>query len=280
MKKAVAGIAMGLIQEGDRTAILSDILGDEDHLGDMDFKVAGTRDGITAFQMDIKLEGIDYDILRRAMEQARIGRMHILDKMSEAIPESRPELSPFAPRIESIVIPVDKIGTVIGPGGKMIREIIEKTQTSIDIEDDGTVLVASDDSAGVKQALDIIRELTREPELGEIYEGRVVNIQNFGAFVEILPGHDGLLHISQIDRKRVERVEDYLKVGDVIQVKLISKDNGKLSLSRKVLLPREGGAPDDDERGDRERRPHHRGDRHHSGGGGHGGGRGGGGRRH
>lgn len=269
MKKPVAGIAMGMIQEGDNTVILSDILGDEDHLGDMDFKVAGTSEGITAFQMDIKLEGIDYEVMAGALDQARTGRLHILDKMSEAIAESRPEISDYAPRIESFQIPVDKIGTVIGPGGKIIRDIIERTDTKIDIQDDGSVVISAEDGPNALEARQIIEDLLREPEVGEVYDGRVVNIQKFGAFVEVLPGHEGLLHISEIDHKRVREVEDYLQLGDRVQVKLLSTQNGKMSLSRKVLLPKpDGMEADDDTRRDRDNRGDDRGKNRHDGGGG------------
>ncbi len=263
MRKPVAGIAMGLIQDDGQTVILSDILGDEDHLGDMDFKVAGTEDGITAFQMDIKLEGIDYDIMRRALEQARTGRLHILDKMSHAIAASNPEISDFAPRIETFQIPIDKIGMVIGPGGKIIRDIIERTETKIDIEDDGSVVISAEDGSNALEARQIIEDLLREPEVGEVYDGRVVNIQKFGAFVEILPGHEGLLHISEIDHKRVREVEDYLQLGDRVQVKLLSSQNGKMSLSRKVLLPKPEGVEDSnrDNRGDRPPRREPRGEK-------------------
>jgi polyribonucleotide nucleotidyltransferase len=249
VKKPVAGIAMGMIQEGDKSVILSDILGDEDHLGDMDFKVAGTRDGITAFQMDIKLEGIEFDILTKALAQARDGRLHILEKMSEAITETSDEISDYAPRIVSFQIPVDKIGTVIGPGGKIIRDIIERTESKIDIEDDGSVVISSEEGPNAMEARRIIEDLLREPEVGEVYDGRVVSVKDFGAFVEILPGQEGLLHISEIDHKRVAKVEDYLNPGDRVQVKLLSAQNGKLSLSRKAIMKRpEGQESDNDDR--------------------------------
>jgi polyribonucleotide nucleotidyltransferase len=276
MTKPAAGIAMGLIKDGDRVAILSDILGDEDHLGDMDFKVCGTKDGITAFQMDIKIDGLSYDIMDRALQQAKAGRLHILGKMAEAITETRGELSVFAPRLEFIMIPVDKIGMVIGPGGKMIREITEATGTTIDIENDGKITVASENGEALARALDWIRSLVAEPEVGAVYEGKVVGIQTFGAFVEIMPGREGLLHISQIDWGRTERVEDVLKVGDKIQVLLKEAEGGKLSLSRRALLPRPEGfveAPEQDRRpsGDRPGGDRGRGgggDRGRSGGGG------------
>jgi len=237
IKEAVAGVAMGLIKEGDKVLVLTDILGDEDHFGDMDFKVAGTAQGVTAFQMDIKISGLDLDTMRIALEKANKARMHILEKMNAAIPRSREQLSAYAPRILTVKIKVDKIGEVIGPGGKTIRSIIEATGAKIDIDDDGTVLIASVDGAAGEKALQMIEEMTEEAEIGKVYNGKVRRITNFGAFLEILPGTDGLLHISEIDNKRVERVEDYLKVGDHLDVKVVNIDNdGKIRLSRKVLL--------------------------------------------
>jgi len=225
----VAGIAMGLIMEGDKYAVLSDILGDEDHLGDMDFKVAGTRDGITALQMDIKIEGITTDIMRTALEQARKGRLHILGCMDKALTEPRAELSAYAPRITVIQVNTEKIKDVIGPGGKNIRNIIQVTQTTIDIEDDG--------SAQTKDAIKMIRDLTQEAEVGKVYEGIVRRIMDFGAFVELFPGTDGLLHISEIDTVRVNSVSDYFKVGDEVTVKVLNIDqNGRIKLSRKATL--------------------------------------------
>jgi len=256
MHRPVAGIAMGLVKEEDRVAILSDILGDEDHLGDMDFKVCGTRDGITAFQMDIKIDGITYEIMERALAQAREGRLHILERMDEAIPTSREELSPYAPRLESVMVPVDKIGMIIGPGGKMVREIQEATGTKIDIADDGTVTVASDDGEALERATAWIRDLVAEPEEGVTYQGKVVSITDFGAFVEILPGREGLLHISEIDWQRTEHAADVLKVGDKVEVLLQSVENGKYSLSRKALLPKPEGYT---ERPPRSRGPRDRG---------------------
>ncbi len=241
MHRPVAGIAMGLIKEGEDIAILSDILGDEDHLGDMDFKVCGTSEGITAFQMDIKIDGLSYEIMERALNQAREGRAHILGKMAEAIQETRSELSAYAPRLEFVMIPIDKIGMVIGPGGKMIREITDATGTSIDIENDGKVTVASDNGDSMKQAMEWIKSLVAEPEVGATYEGKVVGIQTFGAFVEIMPGREGLLHISEIDYQRTERVEDVLKVGDKVTVLLKEAEGGKLSLSRRALMPKPEG---------------------------------------
>lgn len=236
IKTPIAGIAMGLIKEDDKFAVLTDILGDEDHLGDMDFKVTGNRAGITAFQMDIKIKGISTEIMAEALERAKKARLFILDKMEEVLPEPRPELSKFAPRIHHIRIPVDSIGTVIGPGGKTIREITEKTGAIINIDDDGTVTIASVESEASDEAMRIIKALTASPEVGATYTGIVKKITNFGAFVEILPGKEGLLHISQIDTQRVNKVEDVLKVGDEVQVKLLKIENGKLDLSRKALL--------------------------------------------
>ncbi|HPN33223.1 MAG TPA: polyribonucleotide nucleotidyltransferase [bacterium] len=238
VKDAVAGIAMGLIKEGDRIAILTDILGDEDHLGDMDFKVAGTRNGITAFQMDIKITGISTEIMREALNRAKKARQFLLDKMATVLAQPRPELSRYAPRILSIKIPVDSIGKVIGPGGKNIREIIERTGAAIDISDDGTVIVASVDPEAGEKAAGIIRDMTAEVEIGAVYSGRVKRIMKFGAFVEVLPGKEGLVHISELDHKRVGRVEDVVRIGDEVKVKVIKIDNeGRVDLSRKALLP-------------------------------------------
>jgi polyribonucleotide nucleotidyltransferase len=237
IKKPVAGVAMGLVKEGDRIAILTDILGLEDHDGDMDFKVAGTRDGITAFQMDVKIAGITHAIMEPALEQARQARMKILEIMDRTIGAARKEISPYAPKIVQIKIPVDKIRDVIGPGGKMIRHIQDTTGAKIQVEDDGTVEIAAVDQAAGDKALEMIRGLTEEPEVGRVYKGTVRGIQVFGAFVQILPGRDGLLHISEIDRKRIDKVEDVLKIGDEIEVKVIGIDkDGKVKLSRKVLL--------------------------------------------
>ena len=237
VRAAVAGVAMGLVKEGDRTAILTDIQGLEDHLGDMDFKVAGTRAGVTSIQMDIKIQGITEEILRQALLQTRQARMEILDIMDQAIRKPREALSPYAPRILSLKIPVDKIREVIGPGGKIIRAIVEQTGAKIDIEDDGTVAIASVDEAAARKAMEIISRLVEVPEVGKVYLGKVVKITDFGAFVEILPGTDGLLHISQIARERIRRVEDVLKEGDEVMVKVIEVDKaGKIRLSRRELL--------------------------------------------
>ena len=245
LKKPVAGVAMGLItDEGGRFAVLTDIQGVEDALGDMDFKVAGTADGITALQMDIKVGGITTEVMRKALDQARRGRLHILAKMRETLAQPRESISTFAPRIVTIRIPVDKIRDVIGPGGKMIRSIIERTGVKIDVEDDGRVNVASADGESAQKAISIIQELTATPELNKTYLGKVQRITDFGAFVEIMPGTDGLLHVSEIANHRVKDVRDELKEGEQILVKVINIDpTGKIRLSRKVLLQPEGGAP-------------------------------------
>jgi polyribonucleotide nucleotidyltransferase len=264
IKAPVAGIAMGLIKEGDSIAILSDILGDEDHLGDMDFKVTGTTNGINAVQMDIKCKGLSRDIMASALEQARQGRLHILGEMAKTLAEPRPELSKHAPRITTIKVRPDQIRVIIGPGGKMIKGIVEQTGVDINVEDDGTVHIASADSAAVAKAIDIINGLTREAAVGEIYEGTVARITDFGAFVNILPGTDGLVHISEMDWKRIERVEDVCKEGDTMQVKVIGieSDSGKIRLSRKELLEKPEGW---EERPPREPREGSRGDRNDRG---------------
>ena len=237
IKAPVAGVAMGLIKEADRYSILTDIQGMEDHLGDMDFKVAGTRNGITALQMDIKIKGITSEIMSEALEQARIGRLFILDKILEIIPEPRKELKSFAPRITVLHIPSDKIGAVIGPGGKIIRSIQEETGVKIDIEEDGTVYIAATDGPAAMRAREMIEEITEVPVVGRIYTGRVVRITDFGAFVEILPNQDGLVHISQLDSERVNKVEDIVSVGDEITVMITNIDNtGKVRLSRQAVL--------------------------------------------
>jgi len=233
----VAGIAMGLVFTPEKSVVLSDILGAEDHLGDMDFKVAGTRKGITAFQMDLKISGVSREVMALALDQARRGRLHILDKMHEAIAAPRPEISPYAPRILTIKIKVDKIRDIIGPGGKMIRSIVERTKAKIEVQDDGTVLIASPDEAACRMALDIIKGITEEPEVGRIYQGTVRSIQKFGAFVEIIPGTDGLVHVSQLADRRVEKVEDVVQLGQVIPVKILDIDpDGKIKLSLKDAL--------------------------------------------
>jgi polyribonucleotide nucleotidyltransferase len=260
MKKPVAGIAMGLIKEGDRYAVLSDILGNEDHLGDMDFKVAGTRDGITACQMDIKIDGLDYDILAKALEQAKQGRLHILGEMEKAIAAPRPELSKYAPRLTTMQIPVEAIGAVIGKGGETIRGIIAETGTEIDIAEDGTVTIASTTGDGAERAMARIKQLTTEPEIGMVYENALVKEvrDELGAFVEILPKTEGLLHISEISHERITKASDKLKAGERIAVKLIDiqKDpkTGKprFKLSAKALIPKPEGHV---ERPPRESRP-------------------------
>ncbi|MBE3585630.1 polyribonucleotide nucleotidyltransferase [Desulfofundulus thermocisternus] len=255
IKAPVAGVAMGLIKEEDKVAILTDIQGIEDHLGDMDFKVAGTAKGITALQMDIKIPGIDTEILGKALAQAREGRLYILNKILEVIPAPRPELSPYAPRIIHTVIDPDKIREVIGPGGKVIKKIIDETGVEIDIEDDGRVYIAAVDPAAAKRALEIIENITKDVVVGEIYTGRVTRVTDFGAFVEVvpgvfgMPGKEGLVHISHLAHHRVNRVEDVVKEGDTIVVKAIGFDNqGRLKLSRKEALPPEP----------KESTPHHR----------------------
>jgi polyribonucleotide nucleotidyltransferase len=237
IKSPVAGIAMGLIKEGERVAVLTDIQGMEDFLGDMDFKVAGTANGVTALQMDLKIKGIAPDVMRTALAQAKEARLFVLDKILGTIQSARPELSPFAPRITLIKIDPQKIGAVIGPGGKMIRKIIEETGAKIDVEDDGTVFVASTEKEGSDKAVAMIRLLTEVPEIGKTYVGKVVRITDFGAFVEILPGTDGLVHISQLADFRVGKVEDVVKLGDEIMVMIIDIDSdGKIRLSRSAVL--------------------------------------------
>lgn len=237
IKAPVAGIAMGLIKEGEQYAVLTDILGMEDHLGDMDFKVAGTADGITALQMDIKIEGVTNEIMSEALEQARVGRLHILNKMLEVIAEPNPELKPHTPRIIVLHIPVDKIGAVIGPGGKVIRRIQEETGAKIDIGDEGAVFVATNDGESAKLAVEQIEALTESAEIGRIYTGKVVRVADFGAFVQILPNTDGLVHISQLDTQRVEKVEDIVRMGDEITVMVTNIDSeGKVRLSRQAVL--------------------------------------------
>jgi len=232
----VGGVAMGLVKEGDKYAILTDIAGAEDHYGDMDFKVAGTKDGITALQMDIKVPNVTTTLMKEALEQARRGRLFILGKMNEVIGETRTEMSPYAPRIYTTKIPQDKIRDLIGPGGKVIRGIIEQTGVKIDVEDDGTIHVASADQEAANKALQIIADLTATAEVGKTYLGKVVRIVDFGAFVEIFPGTDGLLHISEIAESRVKEVRDELKEGDQILVKVIGLEGNKIKLSRKAVL--------------------------------------------
>jgi len=242
LKKPVAGIAMGLVEKDGKSAVLSDILGDEDHLGDMDCKVTGTADGITGLQMDLKRFGISEDLMRRTIEQAREGRLHILGIMKETLSEHRDNISPFAPRIMTIKIDPSRIGDVIGSGGKTIRKITEQTGTKVEVEDDGTILISSTDEKSCLDAIEIIKGLTEEPEVGKIYKGVIRRLADFGAFVEIIPGVEGLLHISEWEYKRVERMEDVCQLGDEVEVKLLEVErNGKLRLSRKELLPRPEG---------------------------------------
>jgi len=237
---AVAGIAMGLIKEGDEFIILSDILGDEDHLGDMDFKVTGSDRGITAFQMDVKISGVNREILKKALDQAKAGRLHILEKMKEAIEKPRSELSPYAPRVVTIQINPDKIREVIGPGGKVIRAIVAETGAKIDIDDSGRVVVMSPDAEACDKAISKIRSITTEPEIGQLYMAKVVRVTDFGAFAEILPNTEGLIHISQLEHRRVRKVTDVVNEGDEVLVKVIDIDkDGRIRLSRKAALPPE-----------------------------------------
>jgi len=240
IKTPISGIAMGLmIDEQGKYKVLSDIAGHEDHFGDMDFKVTGSKDGITALQMDIKVPGISLEIIDDAIQQARQGRLHILEKMLAVINQPKPELSPYAPRVIRLKIKPDQIGTVIGPGGKMINEIIEQTDTQIDIEDDGNVFIFGVDAAKCEQAAEIVKNLTKEIKVGEVFEGEVVRIMDFGAFVELLPKQDGLVHISELDHKRVDKVTDVVKLGDKVKVKVIEIDNqGRVNLSIKALKPK------------------------------------------
>jgi len=295
IREPVAGIAMGLVTDPDtgRFVVLSDLMGMEDFYGDMDFKVAGSRAGVTAVQMDIKTDGLTLEMIQKTLEQARVGRLYILDRMLEVISEPRPELSPYAPRIITVVIDPEKIGEVIGPGGKIVRSIIEKTGVEIDIEDDGRIFITSTDAEGSRKAVEMIQDIVREPQIGEEYEGKVVKIAQFGAFVKITPNRDGLLHVSQICERRVEKVEDCLRVGDMIRVKVqdIDHDSGKISLTRRGLEfpdgdpimerlkdsgpqkygrpprrpdrppPRRDGRPPQRGRGDRDRRDDRRDDR-------------------
>lgn len=240
----VAGIAMGLIKEGEQVRILSDILGDEDHLGDMDFKVAGTPEGVTSLQMDIKISGVNRDVMRQALYQAKEGRMHILGIMAETIRSHRATVSGHAPRIITLKVRPDKIREIIGPGGKVIRGIIETTGVKMDVEDDGTVTIASSDEAASKRAIEMVQKIAAEAEVGKIYKGTVRKIVDFGAFVEILPGTDGLVHISQLAPERVRRVSDVLKEGDEVMVKVLEIDKqGKIRLSRKEALQETGNGP-------------------------------------
>jgi polyribonucleotide nucleotidyltransferase len=237
IKAPIAGVAMGLVKEGNDYAILTDILGTEDHLGDMDFKVTGSTKGITALQMDIKISGVSSDIMSQALEQARKARLHILDIMLAVLPAPRPELKEHTPRITTVKIPIDKIGAIIGPGGKNIRALQEETNTKIDIDEDGTIYISSTDAVGADIARERIEAITESAQIGQIYTGKVVRIADFGAFVEILPGTDGLVHISQLDSERVNKVEDVVQLGDEISVMVIGIDPaGKIRLSRQAFL--------------------------------------------
>ena len=250
----VAGIAMGLVQEGDEILILSDIMGDEDHYGDMDFKVAGTENGITALQMDCKIAGLSKEVLARALEQAHGGRMHILGKMLETIQEPRADISPYAPRLLIIMVPVEKIGAIIGPGGKTIRAIESETGAKVEIEDDGSVTVSSSDLTEAEAAIKWIEELIAVPEMGKVYEARVVSLVDFGAFCEFMPGQDGLVHVSELDEGYVDRPEDVVQIGDVLKLKVIRiEDNGKVRLSRKEVMRDERRARGEDVPEDRPR---------------------------
>src|SRR6201746_1893078 len=250
IKGAVAGVAMGLVKEGENYAILSDIAGAEDHYGDRDFKVAGTRKGITALQMDIKIMGITPQIMREALEQARHGRLHLLEIMDATIASAREEKSQFAPRIHTIQIPTDKIRDLIGPGGKVIRGIVDATGVKIDVDDSGRVNVASSDADGLARAIQMISDITAVPEIGKTYLGKVVRIAEFGAFVEIFPGTDGLLHVSEIAEHRVKEVKDELREGDQILVKVLAVEGTRIKLSRKAVLKEQRaklGLPDPEE---------------------------------
>jgi len=245
LKAACSGIAMGLVTDGSKFAVLSDIAGLEDHYGDMDFKITGTRKGVTALQMDVKLAtGIPMNIMKEAIEQATRGRLHILDIMEKAVPAPRADISEFAPRIVKLMIPRDKIGAFIGPGGKNIRGIQERTGANVDVEDDGSVFISSCDKASLEAAKSMVEMFTAEVEVGKTYKGKVVSIVDFGAFVEILPGKEGLLHISEVDVKRINRVEDVLKMGQEIEVKVLEENNGKFRLSRRALMQQQPMQPD------------------------------------
>jgi polyribonucleotide nucleotidyltransferase len=260
LKDAVAGIAMGLVSDGDRYAVLTDIAGQEDHYGDMDFKVAGTAKGLTALQMDIKVTGLNRQILEEALEQARRGRLQLLETMKTAISKGRSDISPYAPRIIQIKIDIDQIRNVIGPGGKMIRHIVDTTGAKINVEDDGTVQIATADQEAAKKAIEMIEGLTRQPQIGEQFEGIVRRIEPYGAFVEILPNHDGLVHISELALERIPDIRDVLTEGDKLQVRIIDIDaNDRIKLSRRVILEDEARArgeeiPERDTRPPRESR--------------------------
>jgi polyribonucleotide nucleotidyltransferase len=246
LSRPVSGIAMGLIKEGDDYAVLSDILGDEDHLGDMDFKVAGTSEGITSLQMDIKITGITKDIMEAALEQAKGGRAMILSEMNKALDTAREEMNEYAPRIETLVVKKEKIREIIGTGGKVIREICEVTGAKVDIDDEGVVKVSSPDGAAIKAALDWINGIVAEAEVGKIYEGKVVKTVDFGAFVNFLGSKDGLVHISEMANERVKQVTDVVKEGEMVKVKVLGiDDRGKVRLSMKAVLNDEAKEADD-----------------------------------
>jgi polyribonucleotide nucleotidyltransferase len=234
---------MGLVMEGDQVVVLTDILGDEDHLGDMDFKITGSREGVTAVQMDIKIGGVTREIMSRALEQARVGRMHILDEMGKAIDKPRSEVSPYAPKMTSIEINPERIKDIIGPGGKTIKAIQAETETRLEVEDSGKVNIYAPHDDAAQAAIKAIKRLTQEPEVDQVYLGKVVKVMDFGAFVEILPGTDGLVHISQLANERVQRVTDVVNEGDEILVKVLGIDKqGKIRLSRKAVLESDEGA--------------------------------------
>jgi len=262
VSRAVAGIALGLVKESDQVAILSDILGNEDYLGDMDFKVAGTTVGITAFQMDIKIKGISFEILEKALAQAKEGRMHILNIMAKCLPTARTEISQYAPRLQTMKIPVDMIGALIGPGGKNIRQLVKDSGAEINVEDDGTITIAAVEKESADKAMLYIRSLAEVPEVGKVYKATIKKITDFGAFVEILPGKEGLVHVSQLNVQRIEKVEDFVKVGDTLEVKLMHIDpDGKMSLSHKALLPGGENADEEMKRSRERKKTDHRGGR-------------------
>jgi len=249
IRGAVAGVAMGLIKEGKKYAILTDILGTEDHLGDMDFKVAGTRNGITSIQMDIKIEGLDLQIMKEALAQAKEGRMHILDEMDKALAEPRADLSPYAPRIVTLQINPEKIGDLIGPKGKTIRGIQDETGAELTVDDSGLVTIAAVGGEAMQRARQMVQAITAEPEIGATYEGTVKTTTAFGAFVEIMPGTEGLVHISELKHGRTEKTEDVVNKGDRVTVKLLDRDErGRLRLSMKALVPRPEGMPEEEPR--------------------------------
>jgi polyribonucleotide nucleotidyltransferase len=237
VKESVAGIAMGLIYEDGKYQILSDIMGLEDHLGDMDFKVTGTRTGITALQMDIKIEGLSREILEKSLEQAKLGRLFILDKMNEALSEPRKELAATAPRFETLKVNPEKVGAIIGPGGKNIKALVEETGASIDILDGGIINIFAKDKDSIEATVERIKGMVQELEEGKVYKAKVKKVVEFGAFVELLPGLEALLHVSQYSKERIKSISDYLKEGDIVEVKYLGKDNrGRHNISRKVLL--------------------------------------------